>query len=126
RDLMNTEFETVPAGLPVQALVDDYILKKKERVFLVAVGGDLKGIVCLEDVKALPRQEWANSPVSAIMTPRDKLQSVPVDADGNAVLAGLATRDVHQIPVMDGDTVVGVICRTDVLKALQLRSELGV
>jgi Zn-dependent protease len=126
RDLMNTEFETVPAGLPVQALVDDYILKKKERVFLVTVGGSLQGIVCLEDVRALPRGEWANSPVSQVMTPKAKLQSVPLDADGNAILASLATRDVHQVPVMDGDKVVGVICRTDVLRALQLRSELGV
>jgi Zn-dependent protease/predicted transcriptional regulator len=126
RDLMNTEFETVPAGLPVQALVDDYILKKNERVFLVTVGGDLKGIVCLEDVKALPRSEWANSPVSQVMTPKDKLQSVALDADGNAILAGLANGDVHQVPVMDGDKVVGVICRTDILRALKLRSELGI
>jgi Zn-dependent protease/predicted transcriptional regulator len=126
RDLMNADFETVPAGLPVQALVDDYILKKKERVFLVTVGGDLRGIVCLEDVKALPREEWPSAPVSQVMTPRDKLQSVALDADGNAILASLATRDVHQVPVMDGGKVVGVICRTDILRVLQLRSELGV
>jgi predicted transcriptional regulator len=126
RDIMNTDFETVPAGLPVQTLVDDYILKRKERVFLVSVGGDLRGIVCLEDVKALPREEWPNAPVSQVMTPREKLQSVPLDADGNAILASLATRDVHQVPVMEGDKVVGVICRTDILRVLQLRSELGV
>jgi len=126
RDLMTTEFETVPAGLPVQALVDDYILRKKEHVFLVTVGGDLKGIVCLDDVKALPREDWANSPVSLIMTPKDRLQSVSLDADGNAILASLATRDVNQVPVMEGEKVVGIICRTDVLKVLQLRSDLGV
>jgi Zn-dependent protease/predicted transcriptional regulator len=126
RDLMNTEFETIPAGLPVQVLVDDYILKKKERVFLVTVGGDLKGIVCLEDVRALPRSEWPQSPVSQIMTPKDKLLSVPLDADGSQVLAGLAERDVHQIPVMDGDRVAGVICRSDILRVLQLKSDLGV
>ncbi len=126
RDLMVTEFETVPAGLPVQSLVDDYILKKKEHVFLVTVGGELRGIVCLDDVKALPREDWANAPVSQVMTPKDRLQSVGLDADGNAVLASLATRDVNQVPVMEGDRVVGIICRTDVLKVLQLRSDLGV
>jgi Zn-dependent protease/CBS domain-containing protein len=126
RDLMNTDFETVPAGLPVQNLVDDYILKKKERVFLVTVGGDLKGIVCLEDVKALPREDWAQSPVSQIMTPKDKLHSVSLDADGAQILATLTAQDVHQVPVMDGDKVAGVICRSDVLRVLQLKSELGV
>jgi Zn-dependent protease len=126
RDLMNTDFETVPAGLPVQTLVDDYILKKKERVFLVTVGQDLKGIVCLEDVKALARGEWPSSPVSDIMTPKDKLQSVSLDADGNQILATLASRDLHQVPVMDGDRVAGVICRSDILKILQVRSDLGI
>jgi Zn-dependent protease len=126
RDLMNTEFESVPAGLPVQSLVDDYILKKKERVFLVTVGEDLKGIVCLEDVKTLPREDWPLSPVSGIMTPKDKLQSVSLDADGVQILASLASRDVHQVPVMDGDKVAGVICRSDILRVLQLKSELGV
>jgi Zn-dependent protease len=126
RDLMNTDFETVPAGLPVQALVDDYILKKKERVFLVTVGGDLKGIVCLEDVKALAREEWPRSPVSDIMTPKDRLQSVSLEADGNEILSTLTARNVHQVPVMDGDRVAGIICRTDILRVLQLKSELGV
>ncbi len=126
RDLMNTNFETIPAGLPVQVLVDDFILKKKERVFLVTVGGDLKGIVCLEDVRALPRGEWPRSPVSQIMTPKDKLLSVTLDADGSQVLASLAARDVHQVPVLDGERVVGVICRSDILRVLQLKSELGV
>jgi predicted transcriptional regulator len=126
KDLMNTEFETVPSGLPIQSLVDDYIMKKKERVFLVTVGGDLKGIVCLEDVKSLSREEWPNSPVSAVMTPKDKLHSVPLNADGNLILAALTSKDVHQVPVMDGDRVAGIICRTDVLRVLQLRSELGV
>jgi Zn-dependent protease len=126
RDLMNTDFETVPAGLPVKNLVDDYILKKQERVFLVTVGGDLKGIVCLEDVKALAREEWGQSPVSRIMTPKDKLQSVSLDADGVQILASLTARDVHQIPVMDGDRVAGIICSSDILRVLQLKSELGV
>jgi Zn-dependent protease/CBS domain-containing protein len=126
RDLMNTDFETVPAGLPVQALVDDYILKKKERVFLVTVGGDLKGIVCLEDVKALAREEWPRSPISDIMTPKDKLQSVSLDADGNEILSTLTTRDIHQVPVMDGDRVAGIICRSDILRVLKLKTELGV
>jgi Zn-dependent protease len=126
KDLMSTEFETVPAGLPVQTLVDDYILKKKERVFLVTVGGDLKGIVCLEDVKSLAREEWPNSPVSAVMTPKDKLQSVTPDADGNQILATLTSRNIHQVPVMVGDRVAGIICRTDLLRVLQLRSELRV
>ena len=126
RDLMNTEFETVRAGLPVQSLVDDYILKRKERVFLVTEGDGLEGIVCLEDVKRMPREKWAESAVRDIMTPKDMLKSVGLDDDGKAILSSLTSKNVHQVPVMDGGRVAGIICRTDILKVLQLRSELGV
>jgi Zn-dependent protease len=126
RDLMNREFETVAAGLPVQSLVDDYILKRKERVFLVTEGEGLEGIVCLEDVKRTPREKWAEASVRDIMTPKDKLQSVGLDADGKDILSSLTSKDVHQVPVMDGGRVAGIICRNDILKVLQLRSELGV
>ncbi len=125
-DLMNRDFETVPDGLPVQTLVDEYILKRKERVFLVTGEGGLRGIVCLEDVKATPRDLWPKTSVGEIMTPKEKLVAVGPDADGNRVLASLASRDVHQVPVLEGDRIAGIICRSDVLRVLQLRSDLGV
>ncbi len=126
RDLMDTNFETVPSGLSVQTLVDDYILKKSERVFLVADRGELEGIVCLEDVKAKARDDWGNSTVGDIMTPKDAMVSVPPDADGVQVLTSITTKDVHQVPVMDKGKVAGIICRGDILRVLQTRSDLGV
>jgi Zn-dependent protease/predicted transcriptional regulator len=125
-DLMNKEFETVSSYLKVQNLVDDYILKKKERVFLVSDNGDLKGIVCLEDVKETPREKWTSATVGEIMTPRQKLEAVSLHDDGNQILNSLTTKDIHQVPVMDGEKIAGIICRTDILRFLQLRSELGV
>ena len=126
-DLMTKDFETVYPGLSVQKLVDDHILAKKGRVFLVTdLSGDLRGIVCLEDVKATSRERWPTVSVGEIMTPRDELQAVTPEADGNEILARLTSRDVHEIPVMDAGKIVGIICRTDVLRELQLRNELGI
>jgi CBS domain containing-hemolysin-like protein len=123
---MNKEFETVSSFLIVQNLVDDYILKKKERVFLVSDNGGLKGIVCLEDVKETPREKWTSATVGEIMTPREKLEAVSLHDNGNQILNSLTAKDIHQVPVMDGEKIAGIICRTDILRFLQLRSELGV
>jgi Zn-dependent protease/predicted transcriptional regulator len=125
RDIMTTDFETVPPGLSVQTLVDDYILKKRERVFLVGSPDDLRGIVCLEDVKSRGRHEWEGARVSDIMTPKDKLEAVGPDASGDEVLAKLAGKEVHQVPVLDSGRVKGLICRTDIIRVLQTRAELG-
>ena len=126
KDLMNRDFETVSTNLSVQELVEDYVLKKKERAFLVSDAGDLQGIVCLEDIKTVAPERRASTRVKDIMTPREKLDTVSPDDNGNEVLSKLSSRNVHQIPVMEEGEVQGILCRGDVLRFLHLRSELGV
>lgn len=125
RDLMRKEYASVPSGLIVQSLVNDFILKKGERVFLVLDNNEIRGIVCLEDVRRSLKEDWPKLTVSQIMTPRDKLESVDTDEDGNAVLTRFVSKDIHQVPVFERGQLVGVICRSDLLKFLQLRAELG-
>jgi len=125
-DLMVKDFKTVTDNISVQDLVDDYIFKEKERVFLVSANGDLRGIVCLEDVKATPREKWATTTVGEIMTPREKLEAVSPDTDGSKVLNSLTAKEIHQVPVMKGEKIAGIICRTDILRYIQLRTELNV
>ncbi|TET61680.1 site-2 protease family protein [Candidatus Aerophobetes bacterium] len=126
KDLMNRDFETVSTNLSVQELVEDYVLKKKERAFLVSDAGELQGIVCLEDIKTVAPERRASTRVKDIMTPREKLDTVSPDDNGNEVLSKLSSRNVHQIPVMEEGEVQGILCRGDVLRFLHLRSELGV
>ena len=124
-----------PASRPLEAggarnirvlLVDDHILAKKGRVFLVTdLGGDLKGIVCLEDVKATPRKDWPRSRVRDIMTPKERMEAVSPETDGRLILTSLAAKEINQVPVMNDDRLVGIICRTDILRYIKLKTELG-
>jgi Zn-dependent protease/predicted transcriptional regulator len=126
QDLMDTAFETVEGSISVQELMEDYILKKRERSFLVTDAGNLAGIVCLEDVKAVSPERRRDTTVSEIMTPRDKLETVSQGDDGSQVLARLASGKINQLPVIEGGEIKGIVCRTDILDFLHLRSELGV
>ncbi|RLB07393.1 MAG: peptidase, partial [Deltaproteobacteria bacterium] len=60
-----------------------------------------------------------------IMTPRDKLVAVSPEDDGNQVLSRLASGKINQVPVIEGGEIKGLVCRTDILDFLHLRSELG-
>ena len=126
RDLMNREFETVSRELSLQELIEDHILKRRQRAFLVFEKGQLDGIICLDDVKAVPKEKWATTQVGEIMTPKEKLETVLPEDDGSSVLAKLTGRNVNQVPVVKGAEVEGILCRSDVLQFLQLRAELGI
>ncbi len=126
RDLMNREFETISRDLSLQELIDEHILKRRQRAFLVFDQGQLHGIVCLDDVKAVPKENWTTTLVGDIMIPKEKLETVFPEDDGTSVLSKLTGRNVNQVPVIKGGKVEGILCRSDVLQLLQLRAELGV
>ncbi len=126
KDLMNRDFETVSSDLSVQNLVEDYVLKRRERAFLVSDAGKLRGIVCLEDIKGVAPDLRDSTKVKDIMTPEAKLEMASPEDNGNEVLSKLSSRNIRQLPVVEEGKVQGILCRGDVLRFLHLRSELGV
>lgn len=124
-DLMTRDFVAVSGDLSLDTLVDEYILRRRAHAFLVVDNGQLRGIVCLDDVKDVPRDRWQSTSVREIMTPEDELDFVSPQDDGNAVLARLNAKNVREIPVVEEKEVKGVVCRSDLMRTLQLRTELG-
>jgi CBS-domain-containing membrane protein len=125
-DLMERDIHSVSGSLTIQKLVDEFIFRHQNRTFIVADKGVIEGIISLEDVKKIPRDRWAATRVSEAMTQREDLSTVSPDDDGNKVLAELATRRIHQVPVVKDGKIQGVVSRTDILHFLQLRADLGV
>jgi Zn-dependent protease/predicted transcriptional regulator len=125
-DLMTRDFETVSPALTIQQIVDDYVLRRRDHAYPVADGDHLQGIICLHDVKAVPRQRWTSTLVREVMTPWEKLATVSVEDDGNTVLTSMNTHNVGQLPVVEGDRVIGMLRRGDVIRFMQLRGDLGI
>lgn len=124
-DLKAATYEAVGPDLTLQKLVDDYVLRRREHAYPVVEEGQLLGIICLHDVKAVPREKWEATPVSQVMTPWERLQTVSAGDDANTVLSRLGAHDVHQLPVVEGRRLIGMVHRSDVISYLQLRSTLG-
>jgi CBS domain-containing protein len=59
------------------------------------------------------------------MTPVDELVTVGPDDDAAEALNKLTGRDVRQLPVVEGGELVGLLRRRDIVKWLQLHSEIG-
>jgi len=68
-DLMSRDFQPVKSGIPLSRLVDEYILRLRDHAYPVVDEGELLGIICLHDVKAVPRERWPTTTVEETMTP---------------------------------------------------------
>ena len=118
------DFVTVPPDLSLSELVEDNVLAGHGRCFPVVVGDELIGLVTLDDLRRVPRDQWAVTTVYRTMTPYEKLRTVTMKDDLPVVLSEMAAGDVNQIPLMDGKRLLGLIHRSDVFKYIQTRQEI--
>jgi Zn-dependent protease/CBS domain-containing protein len=121
--LMQREPVAVHPDMSISQLVDGYIMQSDERSFPVMNDTQLVGLVSLEDIRKIPRSNWDTTQVSQIMTPSDKIEVVTPREDATQALDALNRRDVRQLPVIQDGHLVGMIRRRDILRWLQLQSE---
>jgi Zn-dependent protease/CBS domain-containing protein len=123
--LMQAEIQVVPPDLTVQSLVDDYLIGRDQRSYPVVDDGRLVGLVCLHDVRRVPRASWDTSRVADIMTPAGDIAVVAPDDPGGEALNTLVQRQLNQLPVVEDGKVLGMIRREEILRWLSLYGEPG-
>jgi len=122
--IMRRDPSAVPPGETVAALVHDYVMQSDDHTFPVMDDGRLLGMVSFRDVRKIDRKTWDETLVSSIMTPEDHLVTVAPNENAATALEELTRNDVGQLPVMDEGRFVGLLRRQDIMKWLQLHSDL--
>jgi Zn-dependent protease/CBS domain-containing protein len=125
RDVMDHTPECISPAASVESVVHDSFILRGRRALPICNEKGVIGIVTLADVKKLSQDLWGNTPVQEIMT-RSPLLSVNQEEDLNKALQLLAKNGLNQIPVLNGTQLVGLLSRSDVIRYLQTRQELGI
>ncbi len=124
-DVANRRFRAAPPDISLNVLVDEYMLAYSQRCVPVVVSEQLLGLVSMRDLKRVPRKEWGSTSVFRAMTPREKLHQVDVRGDVAQALEVMTRENVNQLPVIEFGRFIGFVSRGDVLRLVQIRSELG-
>jgi Zn-dependent protease len=126
RDVVAQDETTVPPGLSVAELIEQYLLPTNRRALAVTDNGRLVGIVTLSDILKVPPSERSKVTVAEVMGGREGMFTVTADARVQDAVELLAEHELEQLPVMDGPRYVGMLTRADVMRQLQLREALDV
>jgi Zn-dependent protease/predicted transcriptional regulator len=124
RDAAMQNCEVISPNESVESVVDNYVLLRNIRCFPVQSGDNLVGLVTLEDIRHVPRDQWPITPVEKAMTSFDRLHAVSPDEDLRQVLQLMARQDINQVPVVEDGRLLGMISRSDILRLIQTRREL--
>ncbi|OPX75534.1 MAG: Zinc metalloprotease [Methanoregulaceae archaeon PtaU1.Bin059] len=117
-DIMARSVMTVPPTMPIREVID-LMYSTKHLGFPVMDRGFVVGMITLADVHKIPTLDREAMQVRDIMT-REVIALSP----RSPVIDGLrlmSRYNIGRIPVMENDTLVGIITRTDILKVIELK-----
>jgi Zn-dependent protease/predicted transcriptional regulator len=124
RRIMSANPITVPSGITIAQLIDDYIYRHHHDMYPVVDNGRLVGCVSMNDIKRLPRDRWSSTAVSEIMQPCTEATAISPDKDAMEVLSLMTRTQNSRLLVTEGDRVVGVVTLRDVLNFLNVKLSL--
>jgi Zn-dependent protease len=119
-EIMRRAPAVVSPDLPLATVVHDHFVQSDDRALAVVQGDRLLGVISLADVRAVPPDQWASTPVAAVMRPSASVLTATPDEPLVKAFEQLARRDVDQLPVIEGDRLVGMLQRRDVARWLEL------
>ncbi|XOZ34480.1 M50 family metallopeptidase [Halomonadaceae bacterium KBTZ08] len=124
RELADQHVPSVVSSTTIEEWVHTRVLPEGQRAYIVTDGGRALGLVSLSDTSETDRQRWPDFQVADLMTPIERVMSVTPDTEAAEVLATMTEHSLNQLPVMEGEQVVGWIDRERLLKTVNLHMEL--
>ncbi|MCM4076249.1 CBS domain-containing protein [Paractinoplanes hotanensis] len=130
KDVMSRPVHTVEPGAPVEDAAAAMAARAVTALPVVDGAGSLVGIVSEGDllwqrVPVDPTAQLNRSPAAPAIRPgrvADVMSRSPVttrpDVDLAEVAETMLMYDVRSMPVLDGDTLVGIVSRRDILRAM--------
>jgi CBS domain-containing protein len=125
KDLMDMNVPTISPDTTVQDMVSGIFKKQHDRAVPVCRGNELTGIATITDVKKVPQERWAVTPVKEIMT-GSALYTVSPEDNLNAAMELIARHDINQVLIKDGGRCGGLLTRADIIRYIQMSQELGI
>lgn len=117
-DAMRRDFLQVPGAVVLQELMDRNILPPGARFAVVTVSGKPAGMVTLTAIRAVPREAWPTTTVSQVMVPNERLSATLPNAVLWSAFEKMGRNGVNQLPVIEGNGIVGMLSREDILHYL--------
>jgi Zn-dependent protease/predicted transcriptional regulator len=123
-DIMSRDIPTVSRDMSVQEYVHE-VLRTGRRCHIVTGAGTPVGLITMHGARMVPRDEWANTSIQAIMLPIDRIHSAAPEEPVLGVLERMQNEDVNQMPVISEGRIMGMIARDTILRLLQTRLQVG-
>lgn len=122
--LMLADVPVVEPNLHLRVLDNEFRMGKEGQTLAVLRAGKLIGMVHLEDVMKVPEDNWDLTQVQDIMIPLEGMYFLAPLDEATEALNKFTRSRVEHLPVLENGNFVGILRRRDIMRWLQLQSDL--
>jgi Zn-dependent protease/predicted transcriptional regulator len=124
--MMTAEVDVVPAGMTLDQVVHDYIMARNHPAFPVMEDGHVVGLLCVNEVRGVPREDWPRVTARQVAVGLSERNTIAPAADAWDALIRMSQENCGRLLVTEGDVLRGILSRTDIMRLMRSRLQLGV
>jgi Zn-dependent protease len=120
-DIMTTDVLTMEGNITLAKALEDYFFKHHFVSFPVTTLGKVDGLLTLNNIKSVLKDEWDSTPVREVMEHLSEDNQIARDDSIMDALQKMGAAHIGRLLVMDSGHLVGIISRRDIMKTLQIK-----
>lgn len=128
RDIMARNPVALDGSLTIAAAVEKYFLPHHYVSFPVLSGERVVGLLTLNNVRGVDKDEWVTTLVRDAMHPLEETDYLLPTDDAEDVLKKMTGENLGRFPVLEGGEdgrLVGIVTRRDIMRMMEIKTELG-
>jgi len=124
--VMTEEVDWVPADTTLDRVVHEYIMGRNHPAFPVLDGDQVLGLLCLNDIRKVPREKWHWTTARDAVPHLTNQFTIAPWTDTWDALIRMTAEDCGRLLVLENGRLRGIVSRTDIMRLMRTRLELGV
>jgi Zn-dependent protease len=124
RHFMTESPVTLQPGLTLADFLRDYVYRYHHKLYPVQDNGHLLGAISTDQVRHVPREQWATRTVGTLALPCSDETAVSPDTGALQALARMRQTGRSRLLVVQDGRLVGILSAQDLLNFLSLKLEL--
>ncbi len=120
-EVMSAPPEPLPETVNLQVIVDERVLARGERAIFLDREGRVTGLITTTDLARVPRNELPQTSASSVMVQTGDIVTVGPETSVMEAMRLMTEKDIHQVPVISGSQMVGLLTRANILQQIETR-----
>jgi Zn-dependent protease/CBS domain-containing protein len=126
RLVMSTEYPHVDPEESIDAFVHEYLLRYDYSAFPVSEGDILIGIVGVNEVRTIPREDWNSTAVRKIARSPEQETTIDENDDAFDALMHMAQGRVNRLLVMHEGHLKGIVTQDSIINLVRTKLRLDI